>query len=108
TYILNNANVPPATTGGFMTGELLPAVTRTMNFQVIARDNRANGGGINTATSVVNIDGNSGPFAVTSPNTNVNYAVNSTQTVTWNVANTANAPVSAANVKISLSTDGGN
>ena len=25
-YILNNANVPPATTGSFLTGELLPAI----------------------------------------------------------------------------------
>ena len=52
-HILNSANVPPPTTGGFLTGELLPAITRTMTFQVIARDNRANGGGINTASSAI-------------------------------------------------------
>ncbi len=110
-YILNNANVPPSTYNceGFacLTGELLPAITRTMNFQVIARDNRLNGGGINTATAQVMVDGNSGPFNITAPNTAVVYNGNSQQTVTWNVANTTAAPVSAANVKISLSTDGG-
>jgi len=106
-FILNNANVPPATTGGFLTGELLPQITRTMNFQVVARDNRSGGGGINTATAVVNVDGASGPFVVTSPNTNVNWAANSSQTVAWNVANTTAAPVSAANVRILFSSDGG-
>jgi hypothetical protein len=111
-YILNNANVPPATytcntSFTCMTGELLPAITRTMNFQVIARDNRANAGGINTATAMVNVDGNSGPFVITAPNTGVTVNGNSQQTVTWNVANTTSSPVSAANVKISLSTDGG-
>ena len=85
-YIRNNANVPPNTTSGFMTGELLPAITRTMNFQVVVRDNRANGGGINTATSTVNVDGASGPFNVTSPNTNVTLSGNTPYTVTWNVA----------------------
>ena len=108
TYVLNNANVPPATTGGFLTGELLPAISRSMNFQVIARDNRANGGGINTATSTVTIDGVSGPFAVTAPNTAVSVPAQTAVNVTWNVAGTTAAPVSAANVKISLSTDGGN
>ena len=106
-FILNNANVPPNTTGGFMTGELLPAITRTMNFQVVVRDNRAGGGGINTTAAIVNVDGASGPFVITAPNTAVSWAGNSSQTVTWNVAGTTAAPVSAANVKISLSTDGG-
>ena len=112
-YILNNANVPPSTSGSCpsnscLTGELLPAITRTMVFQVIARDNRANAGGINTATSNVSVTSTAGPFAVTAPNTAVTIPGNSNFTVTWNVSNTTAAPVSAANVKISLSTDGGN
>ncbi|HEX8247650.1 MAG TPA: zinc-dependent metalloprotease family protein [Pyrinomonadaceae bacterium] len=107
THILNAANVPPNSTGGLMTGEILPAITRTMNFQVIVRDNRAGGGGVNTAAVIVNVDGNSGPFAVTAPNGAATWNGGSTQTVTWNAANTAAAPVNAANVKISLSTDGG-
>ncbi len=109
TNILNNANVPPSTTGGFLTGELLPTVARTMTFKVIVRDNRAGAGGVNSNTSsIVTVDGVSGPFVVTSPNTAVSYVGNSTQTVTWNVAGTTAAPVNAANVKISFSTDGGN
>ena len=106
-YILNNANVPPATTGGFLTGELLPAISRAMTFQVVARDNRANGGGINTATSVVTIVGAAGPFAVTAPNTNISIQRLTNYTVTWDVSGTTAAPINAANVKISLSTDGG-
>ena len=85
-YILNNANVPPNTTSGFLTGEILPAITRTMNFQVIVRDNRRGGGGVNTSTSFVNVDGTSGPFVITLPETAVSWIGNSTQTVTWDVA----------------------
>jgi Metallo-peptidase family M12B Reprolysin-like len=110
-YILSNANVPPSTyscaVGACLTGELMPAITRTMTFQVIARDNRAGGGGINSATSTVNVDATSGPFVVTAPNTVISIANNTPLTVTWNVANTTNTTVNAANVKISLSTDGG-
>jgi len=107
-YVLNNANIPPATFGAsLLTGELLPQIGRTMLFQVIARDNRPNGGGINTATATVVVEGNSGPFQVTSQSTAAIYTGGSTQTVTWDVNGTTNAPVSAANVKISFSTDGG-
>lgn len=105
-HILNTANVPPSTTGGFLTGELLPQIARTMTFQVIARDNRANGGGINTATANVVVAG-TGPFAVTAPNTNVTWFLNSNPVVTWNTGGSENAPISAANVRILLSTDGG-
>jgi hypothetical protein len=110
-YILNNANVPPSTyscaIGTCLTGELMPAITRDMVFQVVARDNRVGGGGINSASSTVRVDATSGPFIVTAPNTAVTVANNTPLTVTWNVANTTNTTVNAANVKISLSTDGG-
>jgi hypothetical protein len=55
----------------------------------------------------VTVTNTSGPFQITSPNTSVIWAGGSAQTITWDVANTTAAPVSCANVKISLSTDGG-
>ncbi len=88
-------------------GEILPSYARTLTFRLVARDNRPAGGGVNYAQMQFQVDGNSGPFVVTSPNTNVSWPGLSTQTVTWNVANTNIAPVNCANVNILLSVDGG-
>ena len=88
-------------------GESLPVTTRTMNFRVTARDNRTGGGGVNSAATQVNVRADSGPFTVTQPTSSSTWSTGSNQTVTWNVANTNIAPVSCANVKITLSTDGG-
>ena len=111
TYILNNANVPPqtniCTVGTCLTGETLPATSRVMTFAVTARDNRVGGGGIATALTNVTSTTSAGPFIVTVPNTAVSWTGNTFQAVTWNVANTNASPVNAANVKISLSSDGG-
>lgn len=111
-YILNNANTPPTTYdcgrgAPCLTGEILPQIQRTMNFQVTARDNHAVGGGIRSDLMQVNVRGDSGPFLVTSPNTAITWPSSSMQNVTWNVANTTAAPVSATSVNILLSTDGG-
>jgi hypothetical protein len=111
-YILNNDNVPPQTyncgrTAACLTGEIMSALGRTMTFQVVVRDNRPNGGGIATATSQVSVTTSSGPFRVTAPNTGVTLAGNSSSLVTWSVNDTNVAPVSATNVDILLSTDGG-
>jgi hypothetical protein len=105
TYILNNANVPPPTVGGFQTAENLPAVSRTMNFRATVRDNRSGFGGVNDSSVAITVDGNAGPFAITSPNGG--GTLSGAQTVTWNVNNTNLAPVGCANITISLSTDGG-
>lgn len=88
-------------------GEILPNVTRTMNFRLTVRDNRSGGGGVNFASTTVNVTTAAGPFQVTAPNTAVSWAAGETRTVTWNVAGTTAAPVSCANVKILLSTNGG-
>jgi hypothetical protein len=88
-------------------GEILPNVTRTMNFRLTVRDNRSGGGGVNFASTTVNVTTAAGPFQVTAPNTAVSWAASETRTVTWNVANTTAAPVSCPNVKLRLSTNGG-
>ena len=88
-------------------GEILPSYSRTMNFRLTARDNRAGGGGVDSDTTTVAVTDAAGPFLVTSPNTAVGWTGGDTETVTWNVANTHVAPVSCADVDILLSTDGG-
>ena len=55
-------------------GEILPTYSRILTFRLTARDNRVGGGGVNYAQMQFNVDGNSGPFLVTSPNTNVTWA----------------------------------
>lgn len=88
-------------------GEILPGYAREMDFRLTARDNKAGGGGVASDDVMVNVDGVSGPFQVTSQSTATTWAGGSTQTITWNVAGTTAAPVSCANVDIQLSADGG-
>lgn len=86
-------------------GEILPASARDVNFRLVVRDNRASGGGTAWLERRVIVDASSGPFVVTSPNTNVSWF--GTRTVTWNRANTHLAPVSSDFVRILLSLDNG-
>lgn len=88
-------------------GEILPDYARTMHFRLTARDNKAGGGGVCSDENVITVDGNAGPFVVTSPNTAVTWYVNDFQTVTWDVAKTNASPINCTNVTIELSTDGG-
>ena len=77
---------------------------RRLKFRATVRDNRSGGGAASSDEMQVNVRADAGPFTVNQP---VNWSSNSVQTVTWNVANTNNAPVSCDTVRITLSRDDG-
>lgn len=89
------------------TWEVLPSVGRTMTFGVTARDNNVNGGQTASEETTITVDGNSGPFNLTSQVGVETWDAGTAQTVTWNVANTNVAPINCSLVNILLSIDGG-
>jgi hypothetical protein len=111
--------------GAFVTGplpggdavariEALSSVARTLNFRLTVRDNAPYSSNVpikvgQTAFTdmTVTVTNTSGPFMVTSPNSVVSWEAASSQTITWDVANSTLAPVNCSNVNILLSTDGG-
>jgi titin len=107
--VLINANNPPATyncgpSTTCVTGETLPTTSRVMDWTVVLRDNVD---AVTFSGATITVHGGSGPFVVTQPASGTFWTEGTTKTVTWNVANTQNAPVSCANVRILLSVDGG-
>lgn len=98
-YILNNANNPADTYG-----EDLPNVSRTMNFRLTVRDNRAGGGGTHCSAVDVTVDATKGPLAVTFPNGGNTWSTGQFVVVSWSVNNT---DLLSPNVDIYLSVDGG-
>ncbi|UOQ67154.1 reprolysin-like metallopeptidase [Hymenobacter volaticus] len=89
-------------------GEILPSYSRRLIFRLVGRDNRATGGGVDYDSMNVVVSGAAGPFLVTVPTVaTASWQAGAPQQVIWDVANTTAAPISAANVDILLSTDGG-
>ena len=75
----------------------------SLNFRLTVRDGK---GGVNSGSTQLLLATGAGPFRVTGP-TAITADGGSPLAITWSVANTNVAPVSATNVKISLSTDSG-
>jgi hypothetical protein len=113
--ILAGLAVTPPLTGGDAGAniEALSSVTRTLNFRLTVRDNRpyvasSTIGQTQFTDMTVTVTNTAGPFQITAQNSLApNWQAGTQQTVTWNVANTNLAPVNTANVRILLSTDGG-
>lgn len=89
------------------TWEKTPSVARTMNFSFIVRDNHVGGGQTASDLMKVTVSAAAGPFSVTSQNTATTWTASTTQTITWNVANTNTGAVNTPSVNIFLSTNGG-
>ncbi|WP_299228684.1 M12 family metallo-peptidase [uncultured Psychroserpens sp.] len=88
--------------------EKIVLVNRDVNYELTVRDNDISGGQTASDGMTVTVTNTSGPFVVTSQNAfDIVYDGNTTQTITWNVANTDSGLVSSSNVNILLSTDGG-
>ena len=92
---------------GIDTWEVLPSVSRDLNFRLTVRDNNNAYGCTDEDDMTVTTDASAGPFLVTYPNVEMSWDANTSETITWDVANTTAAPVSCANVDILYSTDGG-
>jgi hypothetical protein len=89
-------------------GEQLPSVARTLRFAVVARDNRAGGGGVAIGRMTVTTIAGSA-FSLTSFNSSTSVNGGSSQTINWtNTLTGSGTTINAATVNILLSTDGGN
>jgi len=90
------------------TWEVVPSVSRTMDFSLTVRDNVVGEGQTVSDNMIVTVNEASGPFMVTSQNTaGISWIMDSTETITWDVAGTDANDINVSNVNILLSTDGG-
>ncbi len=88
-------------------GETLPTTTRDLNFRVTIRDNRSDGGGINSDDIQLSVVDTGSAFRLTSFNAANAVPGRSVQSVTWDVAGTTGNGINTQSVNILLSTDGG-
>ncbi|MFL9844214.1 reprolysin-like metallopeptidase [Flavobacterium rhizosphaerae] len=91
----------------FPTWEVIPTVSRELDFAFTVRDNNINGGESTTDYMHIDVAGGAGPFVVTSPNTAVSWQAATNKNITWNIAGTTSNGVNTPYVDIFLSTDGG-
>ena len=87
--------------------ETVSDVSREMNFAFTVRDNVAGGGQTHSDLMRVTVDGNAGPFLVTSQASATNLIAGDVEIVSWDVANTDLPPINTREVDILLSADGG-
>ncbi|PWN70593.1 hypothetical protein C1631_011585 [Chryseobacterium phosphatilyticum] len=91
----------------YSTWNMISNVARNMKFISLVRDNATDGGQTATDEAIVSINGNTGPFKITSVSLNQNYPSGSSHLLKWDVAGTNAPPVNTQSVNILISTDGG-
>lgn len=89
--------------GTSSTWEVLPSISRDLNFALVVRDNETGGGASARDDMKVEVV-DSEPFTIATPPT---WAQNTQQTITWSVGKTNQNPINVQKVSIKLSTNGG-
>lgn len=87
--------------------EVLPTITRPLNFRFTVRDNDPTGGGVHWSELAIQSTSQSGPFKVNSFNITDTVFRSGLEYISWQVANTETAPVNTKLVNIYLSDEGG-
>ncbi|WP_370897991.1 reprolysin-like metallopeptidase [Chryseobacterium gossypii] len=87
--------------------ESVSSIARDLNFAVTVRDNNPIQPQVSKDEMKVTVNAGAGPFQVTAPTFGQSFSSGGTANITWDVANTNQAPINTANVNIKLSTDGG-
>lgn len=80
--------------------EVLPNVSREMNFRLTVRDNNAQVGGVLWEDYSLDFTETAGPFVITYPSSAEKFKIGDQVNVTWDVANTNVAPVNCKAVNI--------
>lgn len=93
--------------GPAKTGETLPTTSRDLDFRLTVRDQSPGDGTSRSADVALSTTTAAGPFIVTAPTAATNDDAGDSAFITWNVANTDQAPVDCSAVNVRLSTDGG-
>lgn len=97
----------PDRLAGESTWEVIPDVSREMNFTCTVRDNNASVGCTGEVDIQVDVFDTGNPFRVTEPNTSVIWPASDVKLVAWDVSGTDQAPINADVVDVFLSLDGG-
>ncbi|MBK7523088.1 MAG: proprotein convertase P-domain-containing protein [Saprospiraceae bacterium] len=83
--------------------EVLPTITRDLKFKCVVRDEKAVGVGITWDEMSFSVTEDAGPFVITYPRVDAKFDVGQEINVTWDVANTNEAPVNCKKVNIFVS-----
>lgn len=91
--------------------ETVSTIGRDLNWGLTVRDRFASDtdlqGRVSQAAFEISVHANSGPFVLSSQDSNTQWSGGQLATIRWDVAQTNRAPVNASHIRILLSTDGG-
>lgn len=80
-------------------GEMLPTTDRKLNFTLLSRDNK---GGVSQDNVALNVINTGTAFEVLSQSSSTTFSANQKISVSWEVANTTQPPISCSHVSIGL------